>query len=159
MNCVPKKVNDEYVCEVCEYSHPRPFRRNCPGAKKEIKCKLSLIGNLYSCEWCHKQDSRPWSTPCPNAPSEGPSLLEKAFNFGEALTRHIGDGLKTRTTEEINELLVICQGGRGSDGVLREKCEHFINGACNQCGCPIRQSKKFFNKLAWRSEHCPVGKW
>jgi hypothetical protein len=124
-----------------------------------MNCRLIYLNNQYVCEVCGYARNRPFQKECTMQTKEAPTLVEKAFNFAEALKNHVSDGLKKRTSEEIKDLLVICQGGRGSDGVLREKCEHFVNGSCNECGCPVKKDRKFFNKLAWRSEHCPVAKW
>lgn len=87
------------------------------------------------------------------SPIELPPIYIRGLNFAAALCRHIGSGMKRRTTEEIAERLEICAG-----------CEHRIESEqglnCGQCGCACSASQDvFLNKLAWVSETCPVGNW
>jgi hypothetical protein len=53
-------------------------------------------------------------------------------------------GLPAPAPEEIASRLAIC-----------ETCDHFraSDERCSKCGCFL----KF--KTAWRSQHCPIGKW
>lgn len=85
-----------------------------------------------------------------------PSTFQRVFNFGKALLNHAADGFQKRTKEEIEQILdkhcskcTIQQGG------------FFDNGVCTHadCGCSVSREEVFFNKLAWRSEKCPIGKW
>lgn len=38
-------------------------------------------------------------------------------------------------------------------------CEFFQNNVCSQCGCRIVSLLEFKNKLVWKDQECPVGKW
>jgi hypothetical protein len=38
-------------------------------------------------------------------------------------------------------------------------CEHFQNSICDKCGCAITRERNYINKLASKSESCPVFKW
>jgi hypothetical protein len=40
-------------------------------------------------------------------------------------------------------------------------CDEFnSSGSCKICGCRLsRDRKAFLNKIAWATEHCPIGKW
>jgi hypothetical protein len=38
-------------------------------------------------------------------------------------------------------------------------CIHFKNNVCSLCGCPLSREKNFVNKLAFKKEQCPEGKW
>ena len=72
----------------------------------------------------------------------------RPLTFAKALGKHLLDGLKKCTDKEIEARLAICQD-----------CPHFQGNVCGKCGCPLSRERKFRNKLAWRSESCPVGKW
>ena len=74
--------------------------------------------------------------------SESPSLLKKALNFGEAITKHVGDGLTTVDPNELSARLTICN-----------KCIHNQAGTCNKCGCILT------TKAKWRTSTCPEGYW
>lgn len=77
-----------------------------------------------------------------------PSFLQRAVHFAGALTRHALDGCRKRTEDEIAAVLEICKA-----------CEKFNGQGCNVCGCNCSGQQVFMNKLAWASEHCPLGKW
>lgn len=74
--------------------------------------------------------------------SEGPGLLQKALNFGEAVANHVADGLTTVTTLQLSSRLSVCN-----------KCPFNKEGNCNKCGCVIA------TKAKWRTSECPVGYW
>ena len=57
---------------------------------------------------------------------EGPSLLQKALNFGEALADHVSDGMKNVTKLQLAARLAVCT-----------KCPFNENGNCIKCGCVI----------------------
>jgi len=73
---------------------------------------------------------------------------EQAWRFVAALTRHAADGLRRCSQEQVNERLAICQN-----------CPEFAGDRCRECGCHCNERRVFLNKLAWRSEVCPLGKW
>lgn len=73
---------------------------------------------------------------------------EQAWRFIRALTRHAADGLRKCSQEQVNERLAICRG-----------CPEFVGDRCQECGCHCNERRIFLNKLAWRSESCPLGKW
>lgn len=39
------------------------------------------------------------------------------------------------------------------------KCERFVNNSCEECGCAITKDRNYMNKLASKSESCPLYKW
>ena len=82
------------------------------------------------------------------AEADTPLLAGQAWRFVKALTRHAADGLRKCTQEEVNHRLSICQ-----------LCPAFTGDRCRECGCRCNERKAFLNKLAWRSEGCPLGKW
>ena len=73
---------------------------------------------------------------------------EQAWRFIAALTRHAADGLRKCSQEQVNERLAICQA-----------CPAFAGDRCQECTCRCNERRVFLNKLAWRSEVCPLGKW
>lgn len=77
-----------------------------------------------------------------------PSLPERAVTFAAAVTDHLKDGMTKCEASEIKARLDICQ-----------QCDSFTGSHCRECGCACNSTPKFFNKLAWRSEQCPLGKW
>lgn len=76
---------------------------------------------------------------------ELPSTLEMAANFASALAKDMGSGMKRRTEEEAHAILdqhcKPCEFYRDSDK------------RCSKCGCFLAV------KTAWKSQHCPIGKW
>lgn len=77
--------------------------------------------------------------------NELPSALEMGKNFAKAAITHASTGMKNRTEEEANQLVTeFC-----------EKCPHYRpeDKRCTKCGCFLSI------KTAWKSQHCPIGKW
>jgi len=77
-----------------------------------------------------------------------PSLLQQAAQFTRAIAKHTADFFHRCSKREIEERLAICQ-----------TCPFFDGQAYTKCGCPAGRDNRWRNKLAWRSEACPVGKW
>lgn len=50
--------------------------------------------------------------------------------------------------EEIDKRHSICQ-----------ECEFFSNHSCSKCGCLLSRDKVYLNKLAIKTESCPLNKW
>ena len=38
-------------------------------------------------------------------------------------------------------------------------CEHFKDNTCAQCGCRVVRNSEFKNKLFFKHQECPIGKW
>lgn len=76
------------------------------------------------------------------------TLIERVQTFTRALADHARDGLAKCDQQEIAHRLAIC-----------EKCPSFVASHCQECGCRCSSRQVFFNKLAWRSEACPLGHW
>jgi hypothetical protein len=81
-------------------------------------------------------------------PRATPGLAAKAVNVARSAAKHVASGMPKATDAQIAERFAICQ-----------TCEHYDGKACKQCGCPVVREKKFFSKLSWANESCPVGKW
>lgn len=77
-----------------------------------------------------------------------PSLIIRGWNFAAAMAKWTLAGMPMRTQEQIDERLAICQG-----------CPNLQNGHCSQCGCACNESNQLINKLAIKTEKCPIGKW
>ena len=78
---------------------------------------------------------------------KSPPLMVRGINFASAMARWAMRGFKTRTQEEIDERLAICQG-----------CEFYQNETCTKCGCACNESG-WINKIALATESCPEKKW
>ena len=89
----------------------------------------------------------PTQTPPPIKQPEPPlpSMPQMAANLARATVSQIAGGMQTRTEEEaqavVKEFCEPCENYRASDG------------RCAKCGCFLA------TKTAWKSQHCPVGKW
>lgn len=80
--------------------------------------------------------------------TDGPSLLQKAKNLAVSAAGHVAAGMPQASDEEIARRFAICQ-----------QCEQFDGAACRKCGCGISRERRFFSKLSWAAEKCPIGKW
>jgi len=58
------------------------------------------------------------------------------------------DDIKKCSTEQIEERFSICSG-----------CEFYKNNTCEKCGCYAVRDQIYMNKLAWKDQECPIGKW
>lgn len=82
----------------------------------------------------------------------GPSLMQRAANFGSAAIQHVAAGMPESTPEQQAERLAICETS-GPNGTACElmtperTCRH------KSCGCQLDR------KAAWLDQHCPIGKW
>lgn len=38
-------------------------------------------------------------------------------------------------------------------------CDSFKNNSCEQCGCSLTRDRNYMNKLAIKTESCPIKKW
>lgn len=89
-------------------------------------------------------------------PIQEPSFAKKVINFTKAFVNHIKTGFRQTSEEEIEERLVICKSCP-----LFKFIDENSAGVCTHetCGCNISDAQKFFNKLAWADQSCPLGKW
>ena len=77
-----------------------------------------------------------------------PGFLEKVRNFATAAAGHVAAGMPMASDAEIIRRHDICLG-----------CEHLVDNACTQCGCPVARVRGYVSKLSWADSECPVGKW
>jgi hypothetical protein len=52
------------------------------------------------------------------------------------------------SSEQIESRYKVCQA-----------CEYFIENSCSQCGCRVVRNAEFKNKLFFKNQECPIGKW
>lgn len=77
-----------------------------------------------------------------------PGFLEKVKNFATAAAGHVAAGMPMASDEDIIRRHDICLA-----------CEHLVDNACTQCGCPVSRVAGYVSKLSWADQECPVGKW
>lgn len=82
---------------------------------------------------------------------EQPSAARRVVNFGVAAVRHFFSGNGTRSDQEIEQILEVCQTCP-TNRFNGKYCESI------ECGCYLSK-KTYFSKIAWDSEHCPDGHW
>jgi hypothetical protein len=58
------------------------------------------------------------------------------------------DNIKKCSPEEIDQRFAICNS-----------CEYYKNSTCEKCGCYAVRDSIYMNKLAWKDQECPIGKW
>ena len=95
------------------------------------------------------------------AQNVGPSFAQKAINFVGAAAKDVVTGMKRCSDEEMDSRLKICKGSK-DEGI--PPCPFWTptkdgNGSCRSCGCPVSRDHVYRNKIAWKSESCPEGKW
>jgi uncharacterized paraquat-inducible protein A len=86
------------------------------------------------------------------------STTQKIKNFIKALYTHIKTGMKKSSQKLINDRYSICTECKYFNFVDRFD-QPEIKATCNQCGCNLSDKKIFMNKLAWKDQKCPIGKW
>lgn len=58
------------------------------------------------------------------------------------------DDLQKCSSEQIESRFAICAS-----------CEYYKNNSCEKCGCYLVRDQTYMNKLAWKNQECPIGKW
>ena len=88
------------------------------------------------------------------------NIFTKIKNFGKALYNHVKTGMKKSPQRLINTRYDICSGCEHFSFITKTNKEKpFIKANCNLCGCNLSNEKVFMNKLAWKDQKCPIGKW
>lgn len=106
-----------------------------------------FVGNI--CAVCGRATRNPQSVRvCTGAPRSAPGFLEKVRNFAAATAQHVAAGMPMASDAEIIRRHDICLA-----------CEHLVDNACTQCGCPVARVRGYVSKLSWADSECPVGKW
>lgn len=90
-----------------------------------------------------------WKSASPPTREQGaPSFVQKVRNFATAAAGHVAAGMPMASDEEIIRRHDICLA-----------CEHLVDNACTQCGCPVSRVRGYVSKLSWADQECPLGKW
>jgi hypothetical protein len=58
------------------------------------------------------------------------------------------DDLKKCSLQQIEDRFAVCNS-----------CEFYKNNTCEKCGCYLVRDQIYMNKLAWKDQSCPIGKW
>lgn len=83
----------------------------------------------------------------PLIPCSAPLFDFSAVGVRDFISNHT-DTNNLCDEEEIEDRHNICKS-----------CEFFLNNSCTQCGCLLSRDKIYMNKLAIKSEACPLDKW
>ena len=118
-----------------------------------MKCKFEYSDEkqAWVCSVCGRIVQAPKENVVHADCKRGANFIQKAVHYATAVVTHIATGAKTRTDEEVEQLLAICQ-----------QCEKYnaLKGYCRVCGCKCNNLKNaFLNKLRMESQHCPEKKW
>lgn len=80
--------------------------------------------------------------------------MSRVANYAREYAVWVGAGKPYRSDSDIGAIFTnICS-----------PCEHFerkseSRGVCALCGCKLRNTGKYLNKIAWGTSKCPAGKW
>jgi hypothetical protein len=141
--------NDAGLCGVCGIPYPdEKYARECH--------PMSFLLDQHS---RNVSGDRLPPAPLEAPPTDGPGteqmptrsapgFLDKLRNFATAAAGHVAAGMPMASDEEIVRRHDICLG-----------CEHLVDNACTQCGCPVARVRGYVSKLSWADSECPVGKW
>jgi hypothetical protein len=117
-----------------------PFRYE--SSQEGLKCSITKLPVTE--EICNRCDAE--------TREREATLGDKAKNYFGAVRRWVASGSPTRTEGEIRELFENhCQN-----------CDRYdpVKHACKNCGCSIStDSSPLSNKLAMKTEHCPLGRF
>lgn len=117
-------------------------------------CKFEEVDGKFKCSECGLTVKKPSKTNCRKYLNL-PKPERRIANFVKAVVKDVSTGMKRCSKEEVQDRMNICR-----------ECELFKmvnqnNGYCSHedCGCSISSHQNYMNKLSWKSESCPVGKW
>jgi len=124
-------TNKPFQCKMCGYRSRVDARRQCPKLESKEGIESPRI--------------------------DSPSTFKKIGNFGRHLLEHASDGFQRASEEDIQDRLEVCKGCE----LFKLIQENPIHGVCQHesCGCSIKDTQVFLNKLAWKSSECPLKKW
>lgn len=127
-----------------------------------MNCKLEPIdGDLFRCPKCgftHKnQKIKKTCGVVPVKRTQPPSVGRKVYNFTKAAISHLIKGNPTVSEEVLKERHEICK----SCPLFKKSTSNPEWGVCTaeSCGCNIKDTKDYLNKIGWADQECPEGKW
>jgi hypothetical protein len=112
-----------------------------------IFCNFVQIDNRFECSRCGTVVSFSDGMDPPLFPCRNP-LLGTSEEVAKNVVTVADQSQKLASAQEIEQRHKICLG-----------CEFLQNNTCTQCGCNIIRDRVFMNKLAHKTESCPVNKW
>ncbi len=83
--------------------------------------------------------------------AEPPGMLRRAVHYASAVGKWVVSGMPRRTEAQIERIFEVCR-----------ECEQYDSEAkiCRKCGCLANRSQNAWrNKIAMRTERCPLKKW
>ena len=113
-------------------------------------CRFIFVNNKWECSKCGTiieiadNDPNPPLWPCF-------SPLKSTTNIPSSIKEFMENKLDPNDTADestINYRYSLCSS-----------CEYFQNNSCDKCGCAITRDRNYINKLASKSEECPIFKW
>lgn len=109
---------------------------------------IKLEDHAYECAKCGVrlviQDD---SDIPPLLPCSSPIVNYSAANIKDFMSNYTNNE-ELCSEEEIDRRHSICSS-----------CEFFSNNSCAKCGCSLSRDKIYMNKLAVKSQSCPLDKW
>jgi|LakMenEpi03Aug12_release.lakeMendotaPanAssembly.Ray.scaffolds.fasta_scaffold42684_2 hypothetical protein len=111
---------------------------------------VQLENNIFECSKCGTKVTTidQYSIP-PNIPCRNPLLGEDVSNNIHQFISEMPDLKKDLcSVETIEHRHNICKS-----------CSLFVNNTCSECGCSIVRDRNYLNKIAIKSESCPIGLW
>lgn len=112
-----------------------------------IFCNFVETNGKFECSRCGAVVSFSDSDEPPLFPCRNP-LLGQSYEVAQNVSMLAAKDDNLCETKEIEDRHKICLG-----------CEFLQNSTCTQCGCNIVRDRVFMNKLAHKTESCPMGKW
>lgn len=119
-------------------------------SSSSIFCSFAKIApNTYQCMKCENivtaddNIDEPPLVPCISPVSRN----YNPTNVHQFMSEHI-ESAELCSESEIDNRHKIC-----------ESCEFFKDNSCTQCGCLLSKDRIYLNKLAMKSQSCPINKW
>jgi len=122
---------NSHTCQTCDFSQP------AAGIVWPLTCRCGVTF----------QSAADSGTAPPRRP---PGLATRGRNYASALAKWLAAGRPKRSPQEVAELRAICRD-----------CSYFRADNCTheKCGCRVGAAGRLGDKLTWKTESCPVGKW
>jgi hypothetical protein len=122
-----------------------------------IHCDFVVFERRFKCKNCGFISPTNAKRNCKLEEKDIPSFTKRVANFTKSLIKHNLTGRKHCSKQQRNERYEICKSNKC--GLF--KSDDGINGICahDDCGCFIRNSGKFMDKLSWEDSKCPMKLW
>lgn len=117
----------------------------------ECRMLYDARAGVWTCSECGRTVKADAGTIIHASCRQLPNPLTRMTRYAHAIYTHVTTGAQTRSDEEVQNLLTICQS-----------CDKYNRRreSCLICGCKCNMNKSaFLNKLRMKSQSCPAGKW